>query len=31
VKGWMGAHNMTVLLLVLGAKLTDDGIGGLSS
>jgi hypothetical protein len=34
LKAWMGAHNaaiITVLLLVLGAKLTGDGIGGLSS
>jgi threonine/homoserine/homoserine lactone efflux protein len=34
LKGWMSSHNaaiMTVLLLVLGAKLTGDGIGGLSS
>jgi threonine/homoserine/homoserine lactone efflux protein len=34
MKTWMADHNaaiMTVLLLVLGAKLTGDGIGGLSS
>ncbi len=34
MKAWMSAHNaaiMTVLLLVLGAKLTGDGIGGLSA
>jgi threonine/homoserine/homoserine lactone efflux protein len=34
VKKWMAAHNaaiMTVLLLVLGAKLIGDAIGGLSS
>jgi threonine/homoserine/homoserine lactone efflux protein len=34
MKTWMAAHNaaiMTVLLLVLGAKLTGEGIGGLSS
>ena len=34
MKTWMSAHNaaiMTVLLLVLGAKLIGDGIGGLSS
>ena len=33
LKAWMGAHNaaiMTVLLLVLGAKLIGDAIGGLS-
>lgn len=33
-KTWMAAHNaaiMTVLLLVLGAKLIGDAIGGLSS
>ncbi len=33
LKRWMGAHNaaiMTVLLLVLGAKLIGDAIGGLS-
>jgi threonine/homoserine/homoserine lactone efflux protein len=34
MKAWMAAHNaaiMTVLLLVLGAKLTGDGISGLSA
>ena len=34
MKAWMSAHNaaiMTVLLLVLGAKLVGDGIGGLSA
>lgn len=34
LKGFMGAHNaaiMTVLLLVLGAKLIGDSIGGLSA
>jgi hypothetical protein len=34
VKTWMAAHNaaiMTVLLLVLGAKLIGDAIGGFSS
>jgi hypothetical protein len=34
LKNWMAAHNaaiMTVLLLVLGAKLIGDGIAGLSS
>ena len=34
LKAWMAGHNaaiMTVLLLVLGAKLTGDGIGGLSA
>jgi hypothetical protein len=34
MKTWMAAHNaaiMTVLLLVLGAKLTGDGVGGLSA
>ena len=34
LKAWMAAHNaaiMTVLLLVLGAELTGDGIGGLSA
>jgi len=34
MKAWMSVHNaaiMTVLLLVLGAKLTGDAIGGLSS
>jgi hypothetical protein len=33
VKDWMAANNatiMTVLLLVLGAKLIGDGISGLS-
>jgi threonine/homoserine/homoserine lactone efflux protein len=32
LKAWMGAHNaaiMTVLLLVLGAKLIGDGVSGL--
>ena len=32
LKAWMGAHNaaiMTVLLLVIGAKLIGDGISGL--
>jgi threonine/homoserine/homoserine lactone efflux protein len=34
LQGWMAAHNaaiMTVLFLVLGAKLAGDGIGSLSS
>ena len=34
LKSWMAAHNaaiMTVLLLVLGAKLIGDAIGGLSA
>lgn len=34
MKAWMAAHDaaiMTVLLLALGAKLTGDGIGGLSA
>ena len=34
LKNWMAVHNaaiMTVLLLVLGAKLIGDGIAGLSS
>jgi hypothetical protein len=33
LKDWMGAHNaaiMAVLLLVLGAKLIGDGLGGLT-
>jgi threonine/homoserine/homoserine lactone efflux protein len=33
IKAWMGAHNaaiMSVLCLVIGAKLIGDGIGGLS-
>jgi hypothetical protein len=33
MKVWLAAHNaaiMTVLLLVLGAKLIGDAIGGLS-
>jgi hypothetical protein len=34
MRAWMAAHNaaiMTALLLVLGARLTGDGIGGLSA
>lgn len=34
LKAWMAAHNaatMTVLLLVRGAKLTGDGVGGQSA